>query len=138
MAHFFRRFLFRRFRKAGTADHQMSYLFWECTSRCNFSCLHCGSDCSKDSSHEDMPMADFLRALDTIERKADNFIVVLTGGEPLLRHDIEDCGREIRRRGLRWGLVTNGYLYDYPKHISLLQCRIRCINHKPRRDGGES
>jgi radical SAM enzyme (rSAM/lipoprotein system) len=67
-----------------------------------------------------MPLADFLSALDTIESRPDNFIVVLTGGEPLLRGDIELCGREIRKRGVRWGMVTNGYQYDLQKHISLL------------------
>jgi len=36
-----------------------------------------------------MPLADFLSSLDTIESKPDNFTVVITGGEPLLRQDIE-------------------------------------------------
>ena len=67
-----------------------------------------------------MPLTDFLSALDTIEPKPENFIVVLTGGEPLLRKDLELCGREIRKRGVRWGMVTNGYLYDRQKHIDLL------------------
>jgi radical SAM enzyme (rSAM/lipoprotein system) len=67
-----------------------------------------------------MPLGDFLTALDAIKSKSENFIVVLTGGEPLLRSDIEMCGREIRGRGVRWGMVTNGYLYDEQKHISLL------------------
>jgi radical SAM enzyme (rSAM/lipoprotein system) len=69
---------------------------------------------------EDMPLSDFLSAVDTIESRPDNFIVVLTGGEPLLRKDIELCGREIRKRGIRWGMVTNGFFYDEQKHISLL------------------
>jgi radical SAM enzyme (rSAM/lipoprotein system) len=67
-----------------------------------------------------MPLGVFLSALDTIEVKSDNRIVVLTGGEPLLRKDIELCGREIRNRNWRWSIVSNGYLYDQQKHISLL------------------
>ena len=74
-----------------------------------------------------MPLTDFLSALDTIESKSDNFIVVLTGGEPLLRKDIELCGREIRKRGMRWGLVSNGYLYDEQKHISLLNAGLGAL-----------
>jgi radical SAM enzyme (rSAM/lipoprotein system) len=112
--------LFRKFKKAETRIHELNYLFWECTSRCNLNCLHCGSDCSKDGSLKDMPLEDFLTALDTIESKADNLIVVLTGGEPLLRKDIEICGREIRKRGMRWSMVSNGSLYDKEKHNSLL------------------
>jgi radical SAM enzyme (rSAM/lipoprotein system) len=122
-----RKKIFRRFKKAETRIHPLNYLFWECTARCNLSCLHCGSDCSKDNSVTDMPLADFLKALDTIESKSKDFIVVLTGGEPLLRNDIETCGREIRKRGLRWSMVTNGLLYDLQKHISLLNAGLGAL-----------
>ena len=123
----FRKKSFQRFKKAETKIHELNYLFWECTSRCNLNCLHCGSDCSKDSSFEDMPLSDFLSALDTIESKPGNFTVVITGGEPLLRKDIELCGREIRKRGVRWSIVTNGYLYDRERHISLLNAGIGAL-----------
>lgn len=67
-----------------------------------------------------MPVDDFLKALDTIKNPASGFTVVLTGGEPLLRADIEACGREIRKRGMRWSMVTNGILYTKERHVSLL------------------
>jgi radical SAM enzyme (rSAM/lipoprotein system) len=67
-----------------------------------------------------MPLSDFLSALDTIKFKSENFIVVITGGEPLLRNDLEFCGREIRKHGARWSMVSNGYLYDHSRHMSLL------------------
>jgi radical SAM enzyme (rSAM/lipoprotein system) len=111
---------FQKFKNTETKIHELNYLFWECTTRCNLNCLHCGSDCSQNSSFVDMPLNDFLSALDTIKAKPDNFIVVITGGEPLLRNDLEICGREIRKHGTRWGMVSNGYLYDREKHISLL------------------
>jgi len=116
----FKRLVFREFRKVETRLHELNYLFWECTTRCNLNCLHCGSDCHVDSSHSDMPLEDFLRALDTIEKPAENFIVALTGGEPLVRKDLENVGMEIRRRGIRWGMVSNGHLYTRERHISLL------------------
>jgi len=67
-----------------------------------------------------MPLEDFLMAVDTIDKPADNFIVALTGGEPLLREDLETAGMEIRKRGMRWGMVSNGQLYDRKRHESLL------------------
>lgn len=115
-----KRQLFRRFRESETKLHELSYLFWECTTRCNLHCLHCGSDCSQSSLFADMPADDFLKALDTIKKPAPGFTVVITGGEPLLRADIEVCGREIRKRGMRWSMVTNGLLYTKERHISLL------------------
>lgn len=122
-----RKKIYRILQKAETEIHELNYLFWECTTRCNLNCLHCGSDCSKDHSAADMPLDDFLSALDTIKSKSRNFIVVLTGGEPLLRKDIELCGREIRKRGVRWSLVTNGYLYDPQKHVSLLNAGLGAL-----------
>ncbi len=113
------RSLFRLFRKLETSAHPLNYLFWECTTRCNLSCLHCGSDCSKESGIPDMPLPDFLRATDTIQRNG-LITVVLTGGEPLLRRDLEECGRQIRKRGMRWGIVSNGYLYNKERHNALL------------------
>jgi radical SAM enzyme (rSAM/lipoprotein system) len=118
---------FRQFKKSEVRLHELNYLFWECTMKCNLACLHCGSDCSKSNSAPDMPLKDFLSALDTIENPSRNFIVVLTGGEPLLRNDIELCGREIRKRGMRWSLVTNGYLYDKERHISLLNAGLGAL-----------
>jgi radical SAM enzyme (rSAM/lipoprotein system) len=115
-----KRIAFRKFKESETRFHELNYLFWECTTRCNLNCLHCGSDCSSDTSFPDMPINDFLSALDTIKEPAPNFIVVITGGEPLLRSDLELCGKEIRKRGMRWSLVTNGLLYDKERQNSLL------------------
>jgi radical SAM enzyme (rSAM/lipoprotein system) len=74
-----------------------------------------------------MPLNDFLRVLDSIEPKTDKLIVVITGGEPLLRKDLGLCGKEIRKRGVRWGLVTNGLLYDLQMHITLLNAGIGAL-----------
>jgi hypothetical protein len=38
-------YLFRFFRNNEIKVHELSYLFWECTTRCNFHCRHCGTDC---------------------------------------------------------------------------------------------
>ena len=114
--------LFRLFRDNEIRVHELNYLFWECTTRCMLRCRHCGSDCSVQSREKDMPLEDFLKALDTIPQshRPKDFIVVLTGGEPLLRPDLASAGREIRRRGFGWGMVTNGWLYDETKHAELM------------------
>lgn len=67
-----------------------------------------------------MPLQDFLKALDTIQNPSPNFTVVLTGGEPLMRKDIEQCGRAIRQRGMKWSMVSNGQFYTAEKHNALL------------------
>jgi len=121
MKKFVRNALANYAKKVQTKQHDLLYLFWECTTRCNLSCLHCGSDCKQDSSLPDMPAQDFLKALDTIKNPSKNFIVVFTGGEPLLRKDIDYVGREIRKRGMRWSMVSNGMLYTKERQQKLLQ-----------------
>lgn len=113
------KFLFRLLRDNEIKEHELSYLFWECTTRCNLSCRHCGSDCTVGSREKDMPLEDFLGALDTIPGDIRP-LIVLTGGEPLLRPDIDSVGREVRARGMRWGMVSNGWFYDEQMHGRLM------------------
>lgn len=100
----------RYLEKQQIKEHPLRQLFWECTLRCNLNCRHCGSDCKKTAGIMDMPLHDFLRVLDSIARKTDphRVMIVVTGGEPLMRKDLEECGRAIYQRGFPWGMVTNG------------------------------
>jgi radical SAM enzyme (rSAM/lipoprotein system) len=115
-------YFFNKFRNNEAQLHELSYLFWECTTRCNLGCMHCGSDCKSISDKKDMPFEDFLKAVKPLKDKykADTITVVLTGGEPLLRNDLPDCGRLLRENGFRWGMVTNGYAYTEDIHSRLL------------------
>lgn len=90
--------------------------------RCNLHCRHCGSDCKKSSGFADMPKEDFLRVLDNIAAHTDphSVFVIISGGEPLMREDLEECGREIYEKGFPWGMVTNG-LYMTPKRFRALR-----------------
>lgn len=101
----------RHQRKTAENPYPLRTLFWESTHRCNVSCLHCGSDCKSMTDLPDMPVEDFLRALDTITPHVDphKVLIVVSGGEPLMRADLEQVGRELYRREYPWGIVTNGF-----------------------------
>ena len=103
--------LFQQHKQNQCKLHELTYLFWECTLRCNLNCIHCGSDCSKEALSPDMPLSDFLKVLESIipHVSPNKTMVVITGGEPLMRKDLELCGKEIYKRGFPWGMVTNGY-----------------------------
>ena len=94
--------------------HPLRTLFWECTLRCNMMCRHCGSDCRVQPSVKDMPAEDFLRVVDSIMPHVDphRTFVIFTGGEALLRDDLEEVGLELYRREFPWGVVSNGFLLD--------------------------
>ncbi len=90
--------------------HPLQQLFWESTLRCNVHCLHCGSDCAASNQQPDMPAEDFLRVVDTITPHVDphRVMVIISGGEPLMRKDLAEIGLQLNRRGYPWGMVTNG------------------------------
>lgn len=102
--------------------HPLQQLFWESTLRCNVRCLHCGSDCVSDIAQPDMPKEDFLRVLDEeVIPNTDpgHVMIVVSGGEPTMRRDLEDIGHALSQRGFPWGMVTNG--------VALTQARFRSL-----------
>ncbi|MDD3079370.1 MAG: TIGR04133 family radical SAM/SPASM protein [Paludibacter sp.] len=122
-------FLFRQHKRNQTKIHELSYLFWECTLRCNLNCLHCGSDCTQKTEVPDMPATDFLNVLDGIRLYVNpsRTMIVLTGGEPLVRKDLEFCGAEIHKKGFPWGIVTNGFGLTPERFLALLNAGLRSI-----------
>jgi radical SAM enzyme (rSAM/lipoprotein system) len=121
--------LHRKYKKSSTKIHELNYLLWESTLRCNLNCLHCGSDCKKDASTKDMPIEDFLRAIDQLMPivNPNKTLIVFTGGEPLLRNDLEQTGQALYDRGFPWGLVTNGLLLTSKRLTSLMNAGLRSI-----------
>lgn len=101
---------YRQLHKDLVRQHPLRQLFWECTQRCNLHCRHCGSDCKTSALVPDMPAHDFLQAVDQLLPHVDphNLNIIITGGEPLVRADLEKVGLELYRRELPWGIVTNG------------------------------
>jgi len=121
--------LFRKYRNNEKRLHQLNYIFWECTLRCNLNCLHCGSDCKKEAAIDDMPVEDFIGAIDDITSIVDpnKTMIVFTGGEPLLRKDLEICGKQLYERGFPWGAVTNGFQLTPQRLRSLLSAGLRAV-----------
>lgn len=126
----FKRAIFHSYRKAVIKKHELNYLFWECTLRCNLNCLHCGSDCTKSSEVKDMSISDFTSVLDDIKNrnKAKKLTVCITGGEPLVRSDLEEAGKEIIKRGFNWGIVTNGLICTKERFYSLLKAGLTSMS----------
>lgn len=121
--------IWRQYRHNQAQLHPLRTLFWECTLRCNMHCRHCGSDCKVSTTTPDMPAADFFKAIDDITPHVNpnEVFVIFTGGEALLRPDIEDCGLELYRRGFPWGIVSNGHLLDQRRLDSLLDSGMHSI-----------
>ena len=108
-------------------ERPLTQLFWECTLRCNMRCRHCGSDCKISTVHPDMPFADFEKVLLRVREVYDphKLLIILSGGEPLMRDDLAACGRRIKSLGFPWGLVSNGLLMTDARIDELLASGMR-------------
>ncbi|HCY86074.1 MAG TPA: radical SAM/SPASM domain-containing protein, partial [Desulfobacteraceae bacterium] len=60
---------------------------WETTRRCNLSCKHCRAVAEDHPYDNELDTKAAFKLLDQI-REVGTPIVILTGGEPLLREDI--------------------------------------------------
>lgn len=95
-------------------EHKLTYLFWECTLNCNFYCKHCGSSAGKKVYDNELTTEEIKK---TFQEIAENFnpreiMIAVTGGEPLVRHDIFEVMGYANSLGFPWGMVTNGYLVN--------------------------
>ena len=92
----------------------------ELTARCNLNCRHCYINLPAN----DLQAKAAELSLEEIEKIADEAIklgamwVLLTGGEPLLRHDFSEIYLMLKRKGLLVSVFTNATLIG-AKHINL-------------------
>lgn len=93
-------------------DFEPKWIAWEITRRCNLHCVHCRSSSELDvSGHPDFSLEEAKRVLDDISSYASP-VIVLSGGEPLLRKDVFDIAKYGKDKGLRMCLATNGTLVN--------------------------
>ena len=86
------------------------WIAWEVTRRCNLKCVHCRSSSELEvQGHPDFTFEEATRVLDDIASYA-NPVMVLSGGEPLLRKDVFEIAGYGTEKGLRMCLATNGTL----------------------------
>ena len=123
--------LFKDVQERVVERHSLRTLFWECTLRCNLRCRHCGSDCRTDAALKDMPLSDFLRVLDeevTPNTDPSRVLIIFSGGEVLVRPDLEEAGREVKRRGYKWGMVTNGMALTRERLNALIEAGLCSVS----------
>ncbi len=91
-------------------EFKPKWIAWEITRRCNLRCVHCRSSSEMEiKGHPDFSTGEAFGILDNISGYAKP-VVVLSGGEPLIRTDVFDIARYGAGKGLRMCLATNGTL----------------------------
>ena len=82
---------------------------WELTRRCNLRCRHCRAAACDAPYEGELTIEEILRTIDGIAARYKP-ILILTGGEPLLRPDLGEIVRHAKAAGLRPVLATCGAL----------------------------
>ncbi len=88
---------------------------WELTKRCNLACKHCRAKAIDKPIAGELTTQEAKQILDDIASFASP-IIILTGGEPLMREDVLDLAAYGAHKGLRMVLATNGTLLT-PKWV---------------------
>ncbi len=84
-------------------------LAWETTSSCNLNCLHCRASATSEPKQGELT-TDEGRALLRELGSAGTKLVILSGGESLMRPDVFDLARFGTGLGMRMTLASNGSL----------------------------
>ncbi|MFA7238559.1 MAG: radical SAM protein [Sulfuricellaceae bacterium] len=80
------------------------------TKRCNLACAHCYMDAEtmKHGDRNELTTVEVCSLLDDIAARSTETMVVLTGGEPMMRGDLEELVAHGTGRGLAMVVGTNG------------------------------
>ena len=82
---------------------------WEITRSCNLFCAHCRGSASPTSYSGELTTDECFRLVDQI-LEVGHPIIILTGGEPLVRPDVLQIAKYAVGKGLRVVMGTNGTL----------------------------
>lgn len=97
------------------------------TDRCNLRCPMCGVR-NHDPAEQDTLSAEEWKAVIRSAAKLRTVIISITGGEPLLRHDVFELISYAREHGIAVHLNTNGTLLTDEKVGMLGECGLTTLS----------
>jgi radical SAM protein with 4Fe4S-binding SPASM domain len=86
---------------------------WNLTRRCNLECAHCyisAGPRERAAPGSELDTHECLRIVDELIALNPSPLLILSGGEPLLRHDLAEIAAYASRRGATVVVGTNGTL----------------------------
>lgn len=73
-------------------------LSWNTTKRCNLYCKHCYRDSDEHKAENELSTEEGFRLIEQIKETGKFKILILSGGEPLLREDLEELVAHTKNR----------------------------------------
>ena len=113
--------------ETGPGKGTLRLVAWEITRNCNLNCIHCRAAATKGPYSGELDTGACLNLLDQIKAAGDP-IVILTGGEPLMREDIFEVASYGTNLGLRMVMAPNGTLITPETAQKMAQAGIKRIS----------
>jgi len=112
-----------------TTDNQYLPLLiaWEVTRSCNLNCRHCRAGARNRKYPNELTTEQCFSLLDNIASFAKP-IMILTGGEPMLRDDIYEIAEHGNKLGMRMVMAPCGMLVDDQTINKMISSGIQCIS----------
>jgi len=89
---------------------ELRMIAWELTRSCNLSCIHCRASAEFGPYENELSGEEVFRVMDEIALIGKP-VIILTGGEPLLRPDIFELAQYGMDKGFRMVMASNGTLF---------------------------
>jgi len=90
-------------------EPRLHLVAWEITRRCNLFCAHCRASSEDEQYEDELSLEECYQLIDEII-KVGKPILILTGGEPLVRPDVLQIASYGVSKGLKVVMGTNGTL----------------------------
>jgi len=100
---------------------------WEVTRACMLACRHCRAAAQPAPDPDELSTRECFRLLDNVASFAKP-ILILTGGEPMLRSDIFDIASYATGLGLRVVMASCGAPIDDAAAVKIVRSGIRCLS----------
>ncbi|WP_027721405.1 heme b synthase [Maridesulfovibrio zosterae] len=99
---------------------------WEITRSCNLACKHCRAEAHPEPYPGELSTEEAKALIDTFP-ETGNPIIIFTGGEPLMRHDVFELVEYAKTKDLRCVMAPNGTLLTAENSVKLKEVGIeRC------------
>jgi len=108
-------------------DNKPRMIAWEVTRSCNLNCAHCRAASSLGPYPGELSTEKCLKLIDEIAAVSTP-VIILTGGEPLLRPDIFEIAAYGTHKGLRMVLATNGTLVTPAVARKMIQSGVKRVS----------
>ena len=108
-------------------DFVPKWIAWETTQRCNLRCVHCRCSSDMQGAAGDFTTDEAKKLIDDIAGITTP-VMVLSGGEPLLRDDVFEIARYGTSKGFRMCMASNGVLVTDEVCRKMLEADIKMVS----------